>query len=512
MKARYGVVVVAGATLALAASGCPDTGEDHGGPRDLFADGAARDDADASSGPSGLCPIKSSTHFAYYSGSGVGTYSGQWMPHFLNWWNSQPGNGGMEFVALTPADVRTDCDLVDLYRTGSLRLYIQPGGSAYEQNVALGPAGKANINSFIAAGGNYLGVCAGFFYASEGYLWRGYDGYPAACADPNNLCEYSLRLRPSTHGNLLGKYPAIVEGPVQEFGGPWVDAGGVHHGATFIEVGGKRFNAIYWGGPTHGYYPSSTPQLDPDGDPLPSASYPSWTNPLPTSAPAGASVFATLTGTTASGPAALTYSPGSGQGKLLLTTVHLEAHIGQGFTTSSGMTACQERENYKLLANKINEVAGTSFQVPAYDPGCPVTAADGTFEDGTLQGWVPTAGSAGLQIHNSSEQPCGGFHSMYLSDSGLASDTPARVERSVSGKTTLSFRYRTRGLNGATEGLMLYRKIGGAWETSPAWTAPASRSTCTTVSVSVSGASALRFTCHAAGSADYCSVDDISLQ
>ena len=42
---------------------------------------------------------------------------------------------GMGFVALTAANVQTDCDLVNAMNTGSFRLYIQPGGDAHTQNL-----------------------------------------------------------------------------------------------------------------------------------------------------------------------------------------------------------------------------------------------------------------------------------------------------------------------------------------------------------------------------------------
>lgn len=61
------------------------------------------------------------------------------------------------------------------------------------------------------------------------------------------------------------------------------------------------------------------------------------------------------------------YLPGLGQGNMLLTSASLEAHIGLGFDATSGMTPCQEAENYKLLTNQINQAAGTSFYLPPYD-------------------------------------------------------------------------------------------------------------------------------------------------
>jgi hypothetical protein len=74
-------------------------------------------------------------------------------------------------------------------------VYVQPGGDAYSQQNSIGDTGKANILKYIESKrGIYLGTCAGWFFASDGYYWEGvkYD-WP----------------------NLLGKFPT-TEGSIHE--------------------------------------------------------------------------------------------------------------------------------------------------------------------------------------------------------------------------------------------------------------------------------------------------------
>jgi len=67
--------------------------------------------------------------------------------------------------------------------------------------------------------------------------------------------------------------------------------------------------------------------------------------------------------------------------KMLLTTIHAEAYENDGI---SGLTTEDRVENYKWLANAINDVAGTNFFVPAY--AVPKQCADGI--DNDLDGFV----------------------------------------------------------------------------------------------------------------------------
>jgi glutamine amidotransferase-like uncharacterized protein len=59
-------------------------------------------------------------------------------------------------------------------RASTLRgfdVLIVPGGSGREQAKALKPAGREAIRKFVAAGGGYVGICAGSYLASADYDW-----------------------------------------------------------------------------------------------------------------------------------------------------------------------------------------------------------------------------------------------------------------------------------------------------------------------------------------------------
>jgi len=59
-------------------------------------------------------------------------------------------------------------------RAGALDRFdvlIQPGGSGSKQAKALEQEGRDKIRDFVAAGGGYLGICAGSYLASADYEW-----------------------------------------------------------------------------------------------------------------------------------------------------------------------------------------------------------------------------------------------------------------------------------------------------------------------------------------------------
>lgn len=198
----------------------------------------------------------------------------------------------------------------------NLKVYLQPGGDAYKQQNKLDQAGKDKIKSYISSGKGYVGICAGFYYTASDYYWQ--DQYYA-------------------HPYLLGLYPT-VEGSIREIADYDQSPG---YALTGLSNG---FNAIYYGGPTRGY--EYTPLESP-----------------------GTSV-ATFTSYGNGMPALIKYN------NMLLSTVHLEAFENDGIT---GLSTEQRIENYKLLANLINEVSGTSFNVPAYTT--PPQCSDGIDND-----------------------------------------------------------------------------------------------------------------------------------
>ncbi len=185
----------------------------------------------------------------------------------------------------------------------NLKLYVQPGGDAYKQQKTLSSAGKNNILGFIDSGKAYLGTCAGWYYASNDYYWQGsYYNWP----------------------NLLMRFPT-VEGSITSIADYDVPPG---YAMTTLSNGQHM---IYYGGPTRGWM--DTPNTYP-GTML--TSFAAIPNSL---------------------PAAIR------NGNMLLTSVHAEAYENDGI---SGLSTAQRVENYKWLANAINDAAGTSFYVPAY--------------------------------------------------------------------------------------------------------------------------------------------------
>jgi len=200
----------------------------------------------------------------------------------------------------------------------NIQVYIQPGGNAYYQQNYLGAEGKQALTEYINSGKGYVGICAGFYYTAQDYWWQ--DDYFA-------------------HPYLLGIYPT-VEGSIREIA-DYSDNPG--YALTPLSNG---FSAIYYGGPTRGY--EYTNLIDAPG--VFDATYTAFGNGM---------------------PAVIKYN------NLLLNSVHLEAYENDGIT---GLTTEQRIENYKYLANLINEVSGTTFYVPPYTN--PPVCGDGTCSNG----------------------------------------------------------------------------------------------------------------------------------
>lgn len=129
----------------------------------------------------GSCPIQGETDIIVYAdlSGGVGPHSDTWTRAFFAWWQS--GNPNLKVAYATSArEISTECTLSDLKMFPSLKLYVQPGGDAANQSVALGPAGRDNILNFAAAHGAYMGTCAGYFYGTGSWWWYG-DFFPQVC-------------------------------------------------------------------------------------------------------------------------------------------------------------------------------------------------------------------------------------------------------------------------------------------------------------------------------------------
>ena len=259
------------------------------------------------------CPIKNTTDFVYYSGSGASSLSQSWMVHFLDWWKAQDPD--IDYMDLSAAEVAA-CDMTSF---PNLAMYIQPGGNAYLAQRSLRAGGKSRINAFLDSGGSYFGACAGWFFAAGDYVWQ--DNY-------------------YDHANLLGAYPAAVEGSIREIAD--YDAGS-GYAVTQLDTG---HSALYWGGPTIGYEYTAAESMAG----LVEARF----------------QYRGL-------PAVVRYN------NMLLTSVHLEAYENDGFT---GLATAEREANYRYLAHSINKTAGTGFIVPGDPDPAPKQCADGQDNDG----------------------------------------------------------------------------------------------------------------------------------
>ena len=445
----------------------------------LFAAGTT--DALAAKSTGGTtCPIAQGTDFAVYGQTfkgGVGSSSRSWMAHFFDWWKAQDPT--VDYLFLTAAQAQACTNIKTAYP--NLKMWVQPGGNAYDQQTALGATGKANINGFINAGGKYFGVCAGAYYASANYWWEG---------------KYYA------HPNLLGAYPVTMEGAISSIA-PWP-------GYAMTTLSNGR-NVIYYGGPTIGLQ---------------------HTSPVTLLGEKNAS-FASIGGNL---PAVIVND------NLLLTSVHVEAFENDGI---SGLSTGERTENYKYLANLINRVAGTTFRVPAYAGGAPACSdgvdndgdllidfpsdkgcssaldtdetdapagqviADG-FENG-LGAWVVTG--TGSPWTESSVDPYTGSKHAYAVQPGVS--TMAYIERSfgLSSFNGGKFIYYRKliGLDGPDEFTAEY--FDGSWHTIEA-TGSASANDAAYIQAEATlpkGATKLRFGCMAGAVSEKCEVDDVSL-
>jgi hypothetical protein len=272
-------------------------------PLAALAIAAAVDARAAGAESASSCPIVESTDFAVYGQTaegGVAASSRRWMAHFFDWWKAQDPT--LDYVFLSAAEVQACTNLRTTYP--NLRMWVQPGGNAYDQQSAIGAMGKANINGFIDKGGPYLGVCAGAYFAAPDYWWEG---------------EYYA------HPHLLGAYPRTMEGAISRIA-PWPG-----YAVTLLSNGR---NAIYYGGPTFGLQHTSVANLPGDIE----------------------ASFASIDGQL---PAVIIYR------NLLLTSVHLEAFEND---ESTGLGTADRIENYRYLATLINRVAQTNFKIPGGSP------------------------------------------------------------------------------------------------------------------------------------------------
>ncbi len=77
---------------------------------------------------------------------------------------SLPKEKGFELQIVTAEEIRGGA-------LDNFNVLIQPGGSGSGQAKALGDEGRERVKEFVAAGGGYIGICAGSYLASASYPW-----------------------------------------------------------------------------------------------------------------------------------------------------------------------------------------------------------------------------------------------------------------------------------------------------------------------------------------------------
>jgi glutamine amidotransferase-like uncharacterized protein len=242
---------------------------------------------------------------------GVTSQTVAWVTHFLDWW--QTYDNSIKYVVLSANDLKSSQNVLSNYP--NIRLYFQPGGNAFTQQLALGSTGKANINGYIDSGKTFVGICAGFYYATSSYWWNNYGNW--------NLYQYP---------NLLGKYPTTVEGSISSIQYYYSDPVNTSYTVTTMSNGNRM---IYWGGPTIGYLKTA----------------PSYS---------GQSLLQFSNGIPTNLPAAIKYN------NLLLTSVHPEAYNDGRVSPDArvNLTTAEVTANYVWFSRMINSVAGNSFTTP----------------------------------------------------------------------------------------------------------------------------------------------------
>ena len=135
----------------------------------------------------------------------------------------------------------TEADVAGL-TADAFDLVIFPGGSGGGESAAIGAAGAAAVQAFVAAGKGYLGVCAGGYLAGtasccDGVI-PGYCGGKAGCAPSS----YALRLADVGVAEPWdrGHGPVLVS---------YADSTVAMLGLDAAKYSGKNVSMLYWQGP-----------------------------------------------------------------------------------------------------------------------------------------------------------------------------------------------------------------------------------------------------------------------
>ncbi len=115
-----------------------------------------------------------------------------------------------------------------------------PGGYAYDYKRKLTAAGERHIRELVDAGGGYVGVCAGAFFAATRVEWEG-GSYP-----------YTLGL---FKGRAFGALPQIMPWPGYTL--TTISLNPLHEVNTRLP---RTFTTMYYGGPA--FYPDAGQEID----------------------------------------------------------------------------------------------------------------------------------------------------------------------------------------------------------------------------------------------------------
>ena len=257
------------------------------------------------------CPLTDATVVAAYAdvNGGVGPHSAMWTKAFFAWWDLPAGS--VAYVE-TASDL-TACRPLASY--SGLLLWVQPGGEADNQSVALGPAGRDNILDFAASDhGHIYATCAGWYFSAGTYWWFG-DFFPRA---------------------WMPHWWPTVEGPISAIAVyPLYAPAKLSNGLT----------AIYYGGPCNGCANTSA-ALPPGAEAL---------------------AYFDMPGVPKNAAAIVRY-----RGEFvnaLFSSPHPEA-TSDDLTCAPPappgcITAAQQLANWQFIANALNEMLGTSYPVPS---------------------------------------------------------------------------------------------------------------------------------------------------
>ncbi|MEW6113492.1 MAG: BPL-N domain-containing protein, partial [Thermodesulfobacteriota bacterium] len=97
---------------------------------------------------------------ALYSGPGTWPESVLAAEEMFGWLGFQVERVGPEFISNQTMDTSA--------------ILVIPGGDMYQYSQDISPAGKENIRDYVGAGGAYVGICGGAYFASEEVIWRGH--------------------------------------------------------------------------------------------------------------------------------------------------------------------------------------------------------------------------------------------------------------------------------------------------------------------------------------------------